>query len=126
MNQNYKLNHYYEIHVNHLLSTRLDSDISKEFFERVIFHGTAYNSLKTIVDSFYENTQSAFTLTGGYGTGKSTLAAILSGLLHPNDEIRVAARALVQDSDLLKQIDKNFKLSSDKLILDSIVDNKSL
>lgn len=114
MNQNYKLNHYYEIHVNHLLSTRLDSDISKEFFERVIFHGTAYNSLKTIVDSFYENTQSAFTLTGGYGTGKSTLAAILSGLLHPNDEIREAARALVQDSDLLKQIDKNFKLSSDK------------
>ena len=114
MNQQYKLNHYYEIHVNHLLSTRLDSDISKEFFERVIFHGTAYNSLKTIVDSFYQNTQSAFTLTGSYGTGKSTLAAILSGLLHSNDEIRTAARKLVNDSDLLKKIDSTFKVSSDK------------
>ena len=114
MNQNYRLNHYYEIHVNHLLSTRLDSDISKEFFERVIFHGTAYNSLKTIVDSFSENTQSAFTLTGGYGTGKSTLAAILSGLLHPHDEIRFAARNLVQDPDLIEKIDNNFKVSSSK------------
>lgn len=114
MNQQYKLNHYYEIHVNHLLSTRLDSDISKEFFERVIFHGTAYNSLKTIVNSFYQNTQSAFTLTGSYGTGKSTLAAILSGLLHSNDEIRTAARKLVNDSDLLKKIDSTFKVSSDK------------
>lgn len=114
MNQNYKLNHYYEIHVNHLLSTRLDSDISKEFFERVIFHGTAYNSLKTIIDSFYENTQSAFTLTGGYGTGKSTLAAILSGLLNSNNEIRIAARKLVNDSELLSKIDQVFKTSSDK------------
>jgi energy-coupling factor transporter ATP-binding protein EcfA2 len=114
MNQNYKLNHYYEIHVNHLLSTRLDSDISKDFFERVIFHGTAYNSLKTIVDSFYENTQSAFTLTGGYGTGKSTLAAILSGLLDSNDEVRGAAKKLVNDSELISRIDQVFKTSSDK------------
>lgn len=114
MNQNYKLNHYYEIHVNHLLSTRLDSDISKDFFERVIFHGTAYNSLKTIVDSFYENTQSAFTLTGGYGTGKSTLAAILSGLLDSNDEVRGAARKLVNDSELISRIDQVFNTSSDK------------
>ncbi|MHA3056595.1 hypothetical protein ACX1NT_01535 [Acinetobacter sp. ANC 5584] len=114
MSQQYKLNHYYEIHVNHLLSTRLDSDISKDFFERVIFHGTAYNSLKTIVDSFYENTQSAFTLTGSYGTGKSTLAAILSGLLHSNDEIRTAARKLVNDSELLNKVDSIFRVSSEK------------
>ncbi|MDC5672194.1 hypothetical protein OFN19_18365, partial [Acinetobacter baumannii] len=75
------LNKYYQINVNHLLSTRLDSDISKEFFDKVVFHGTAYNSLLTIADSFISTNQSTFTLTGSYGTGKSTLGAILTGLI---------------------------------------------
>lgn len=60
------LNQYYQINVNHLLSTRLDTDISKEFFDKIIFHGTAYNALATVVDS----KSSTFTITGSYGTGK--------------------------------------------------------
>lgn len=31
------LNHYYQVHVNHLLSTRLDTDISKEFLIKLFF-----------------------------------------------------------------------------------------
>lgn len=114
MTKHKNLNHYYEIHVNHLLSTRLDTDISKDFFEKVVFHGTAYNSLKTIVESFETNTQSAFTLTGSYGTGKSTLAAILTGLFHQDDEIRNAARRLVNDPELLQKIDCVFNVSNEK------------
>lgn len=108
------LNHYYQIHVNHLLSTRLDTDISKEFFDKIVFHGTAYNSLQTIIDSFETSGQSTFTLTGSYGTGKSTLAAVLTGLLHQDGRIRNAARNLVNDKKLLKKLDKSFNFSDDK------------
>lgn len=108
------LNHYYQIHVNHLLSTRLDTDISKEFFDKVVFHGTAYNSLQTIIDSFATSGQSTFTLTGSYGTGKSTLAAVLTGLLHQDDNIRSAARNLVNDKRLLKKLDNSFKFYDEK------------
>lgn len=104
------LNHYYQIHVNHLLSTRLDTDISKDFFDKVVFHGTAYNSLQTIIDSFAASKQSTFTLTGSYGTGKSTLAAVLTGLLHQDENIRSAARNLVNDKRLLKKLDNSFKI----------------
>ncbi|MGJ8756592.1 P-loop NTPase fold protein [Acinetobacter sp. HC8-3S] len=108
------LNHYYQIHVNHLLSTRLDTDISKEFFDKVVFHGTAFNSLQTIIDSFASSGQSTFTLTGSYGTGKSTLAAVLTGLLHQNENIRSAARNLVNDKRLLKKLDNSFKFYDEK------------
>ncbi|MCG2573461.1 hypothetical protein LVY74_07800 [Acinetobacter sp. ME22] len=114
MNKVENLNHYYQIHVNHLLSTRLDTDISKEFFNKVVFHGTAYNSLQTIVDSFETSAQSSFTLTGSYGTGKSTLATILIGLLHNDSHIRSAARNLINDKKLLRKIDKSFNFSEDK------------
>lgn len=114
MNKVENLNHYYQIHVNHLLSTRLDTDISKEFFNKVVFHGTAYNSLQTIVDSFETSAQSSFTLTGSYGTGKSTLATILIGLLHNDSHIRNAARNLINDKKLLRKIDKSFNFSEDK------------
>ena len=30
------LNQYYQVNVNHLLSTRLDAEISKEFFEAAV------------------------------------------------------------------------------------------
>ncbi|EPK1188694.1 hypothetical protein J9822_001095 [Acinetobacter baumannii] len=108
------LNEYYQINVNHLLSTRLDADISKEFFERVVFHGTAYNSLLTIVDSFLLSGQSTFTLTGSYGTGKSTLGAILTGLVDKDKLIRESTRQLISEKKLLKKIDKVFCVSEDK------------
>ncbi|MDV7447938.1 hypothetical protein R4514_14430 [Acinetobacter baumannii] len=108
------LNEYYQINVNHLLSTRLDADISKGFFEKVVFHGTAYNSLLTIVDSFLISGQSTFTLTGSYGTGKSTLGAILTGLVHSDKVIRESARQLIGEKKLLKKIDKVFYISEEK------------
>ena len=115
-----KLNHYYQIHVNHLLSTRLDTDISKEFFDKMVFHGTAYNSLQTIVDSFEVSNQSTFTLTGSYGTGKSTLATVLLGLLHENVQIRESARHLISDKNLLRKIDKSFKTKKPWLVIKAV------
>ena len=108
------LNQYYKINVNHLLSTRLDSDISKDFFDKVVFHGTAYNSLSTIADSFISTNQSTFTLTGSYGTGKSTFGAILTGLVSNDDAIRDSVKKLISDKKLLKKLDKVFTYSNEK------------
>ncbi|KRI54002.1 hypothetical protein [Acinetobacter pittii] len=108
------LNKYYQINVNHLLSTRLDSDISKEFFDKVVFHGTAYNSLLTIADSFISTNQSTFTLTGSYGTGKSTLGAILTGLISNDILVRESVRKLISEKKLLKKLDKVFSYSDEK------------
>ncbi|MEI1725415.1 hypothetical protein V8P87_00220 [Acinetobacter baumannii] len=108
------LNKYYQINVNHLLSTRLDSDISKEFFDKVVFHGTAYNSLLTIADSFISTNQSTFTLTGSYGTGKSTLGAILTGLISNNILVRESVRKLISEKKLLKKLDKVFSYSDER------------
>lgn len=99
------LNQYYQINVSHLLSTRLDTDISKDFFDKIVFHGTAYNALATLVDS----KSSTFTITGSYGTGKSTLAAILTGFVHPDKNIRVAVNKMIADDDLSAKLETVFK-----------------
>lgn len=99
------LNQYYQINVNHLLSTRLDTDISKEFFDKIIFHGTAYNALATVVDS----KSSTFTITGSYGTGKSTLAAILTGFVHSDQNVRDAVNKMIADPILSAKLETVFK-----------------
>lgn len=100
----HNLNQYYQVNVNHLLSTRLDVDVSKDFFEKIVFHGTAYNALSTLASS----TSSTFTVTGSYGTGKSTLAAILTGYIHSNNEVRGAVKKLINDSELDTKLEKVF------------------
>lgn len=100
----HNLNQYYQVNVNHLLSTRLDADISKDFFEKIVFHGTAYNALSTLVSS----TSSTFTVTGSYGTGKSTLAAILTGYLHSNYEVRNSVKKLINDAELEAKLEQVF------------------
>lgn len=100
----HNLNQYYQVNVNHLLSTRLDANISKDFFEKIVFHGTAYNALSTLVSS----TSSTFTVTGSYGTGKSTLAAILTGYIHPDSEVRSAVKNLINDPELDTKLEKVF------------------
>lgn len=99
-----RLNDIYEINVNHLLSVRLDTDVSEEFFDKIVFHGTAYNSLLTIAES----NLSTYTLTGSYGTGKSTLAAILTGLVHPNIKVRKAVKKLINDDELSSRLELIF------------------
>ena len=64
-------------------STRIDSELidSKLFIDDFIMHGTAVNVLETISRDFEGSEQRAFTLTGPYGSGKSTIALFLSLLL---------------------------------------------
>jgi len=72
-------------------SIRIDNEISKEFLEHFIFHDTGKKTLNQIANSFINTNQSGFTLTGPYGTGKSSLALFLQALVNDNTKIKKLA-----------------------------------
>ncbi|EJT1338677.1 hypothetical protein QNE93_001433 [Vibrio vulnificus] len=85
------LSNTYSIAARHQRSTRIDSDLSEDFFSGLVYHGTAQSSLETLFRQYSQAGQSAYTLTGAYGSGKSTVALLLAGLLHPDSGIRISA-----------------------------------
>ena len=72
-------------------STRIDNKISKTFLDHFIFHDTSKKVLNQIANSVANTNQSAFTLTGPYGTGKSSLGLFLKALLSENIKIKKQA-----------------------------------
>ncbi|MGL5344051.1 MAG: hypothetical protein ACRC9O_05430 [Plesiomonas sp.] len=82
------LSNNYSIATRHQRSTRIDSDLNTDFFPGLVYHGTAQSSLETLFRQYSQTGQSAYTLTGAYGSGKSTVALLMAGLLHPNTDIR--------------------------------------
>jgi len=68
-----------------------DADILKCF----IFPNTFKFALESIVDNITITRQSAFTLTGPYGAGKSSLALLLTSLFGKNKKLREIAKAIV-------------------------------
>ena len=79
-NQNIK-NHFQR-------STRIDNDLTKDFLDHFIFHSTGKKVLNQITSSINNSNQCAFTLTGPYGTGKSSLALFLQALLSNDGKIK--------------------------------------
>jgi hypothetical protein len=79
-------------------ATRVDSDISVEAIEGFIVTPSASHILQSTVRHFVERGQGAFTWTGPYGCGKSSLAAVFGALLGRRPSARRAAvRALGED-----------------------------
>ena len=72
-------------------SARIDNKISKTFLDHFIFHDTSKKVLNQIANSVANTNQSAFTLTGPYGTGKSSLGLFLKALLSENIKIKKQA-----------------------------------
>jgi len=85
------LANYYSIATRHQRSTRIDSDLSVDFFSGLVFHGTAQSSLETLFRQYSQSGQRTYTLTGPYGSGKSTIALLLTGILNVDRSIRSAA-----------------------------------
>ena len=75
-------------------STRIDNEISKAFLDHFIFHDTSRKVLDQIANSVRNSNQSAFTLTGPYGTGKSSLALFLKALISNNSKIKAQAEKI--------------------------------
>lgn len=78
-------------------STRIDSDLDKNgnFFNGFVFHGTAENTLRTIAEGYQQSDRKTYTVTGPYGTGKSTIALLLAGLLSSQNKLRTVANKVV-------------------------------
>jgi hypothetical protein len=67
---------------NYKSSTIIDGEVdSKKFVENFVLHGTALSTLDTLGKEVKNTSQRCFTLTGSYGTGKSTFAIFMSLLL---------------------------------------------
>ncbi|MBE9397448.1 hypothetical protein IOQ59_09265 [Pontibacterium sp. N1Y112] len=104
----------YSINVRYQRSTRIDSDLDVSFFNGLVYHGTAAQTLGTVIDQFKQAKQSTFTITGPYGSGKSTIALLMSGLLHPNKEIRKAAKEAVGNPRECSKLYSAFELNPNK------------
>ena len=71
-------------------STRLDSKLSEDYIKNYIFHDTSRSILNRIASSYLKSNQAAFTLTGPYGSGKSSLALFLNALVYHGNKIQKA------------------------------------
>lgn len=73
-------------------SVRLDETVSAaSFINGLVLHGTALNVIDVLSKDFTQTRQRCFTLTGPYGSGKSTIALFLSLLLSNNKNNRQLA-----------------------------------
>ena len=75
-------------------SARIDNKVSKDFLEHFIFHDTSKKVLNQIASSLINSNQSGFTLTGPYGTGKSSLALFLKALISKDAAIKKQAEKI--------------------------------
>ncbi|MGB2707366.1 MAG: hypothetical protein WBC41_04380 [Pseudoalteromonas nigrifaciens] len=96
-------------------STRIDTESAdfSPFIDEFVLHGTAINVLDTISREFENSTQRAFTITGPYGSGKSTVALFLSCLLSIDVEQRTyALQKLNSAQNIITDFDKRFALKN--------------
>ena len=107
-NQNIK-NHFQR-------SIRIDNELSKEFLDHFIFHATGKKVLNQITSSINNSNQCAFTLTGPYGTGKSSLALFLQALLSNNNKIR----------NLVKKFQLNIAYNPPSKFAGSVLDGRDI
>ena len=75
-------------------SARIDNKISKDFLDNFVFHDTSKKVLNQISSSLLNSNQSGFTLTGPYGTGKSSLALFLKALITKENNITKQAEKI--------------------------------
>ena len=87
-----KLSDYVSIARQFQRSIHLDADYGKsDSLKGYVCQGTAKSVLENTARQILDTNQRAFTWTGPYGGGKSSLALGLCSLVHPNLEIRELA-----------------------------------
>jgi hypothetical protein len=87
-------------------SIRIDVDLGREdALEGYICHGTALLALDSMSKQLRDSNQRAFTWTGPFGGGKSSLAVALACALGPNKKLRSKARKILP-LDSLPSFDK--------------------
>lgn len=90
-------------------SIRVDTDINPAALEGFICPPSSAESLSGMARQIAETRQGAFTWTGPYGCGKSSLAVALAALLGPAGSLRDQARAAI-GKDTAARLKKLLKL----------------
>lgn len=86
-------------------SIRIDIDLNKEdVLNGYVLQPTAKQVLENLANALVNSKQSAFTWTGPYGGGKSSLALLLSSLVSPNKKLKEHAASILE-------LDKNSEIS---------------
>ena len=77
------LNDKYLINTRYQRSARIDTDWKNDIVSGYVLHNTARSVVTRIAEQISDQTkpQKAFTITGPYGGGKSSLALIISNLV---------------------------------------------
>jgi hypothetical protein len=77
-------------------SIRIDVDLGRtDALDGYICHATARGALESMATQLAQSNQRAFTLTGPFGGGKSSLAAALASTLSESKPVRQKARSLL-------------------------------
>jgi len=87
-------------------SIRLDTDLSRvDALQGFVCQRSAADSLLGMASQITQTAQRAFTWTGPYGGGKSSLAVTLAGLLGPKGAVRNAAATALGDTTAQQLLD---------------------
>lgn len=126
MNQsNHFLADKVSISVQYQRSIRLDADFGKtEAFQGFICHETASKVVENMAQQAVNTNQRAFTWTGPYGSGKSSLALVFASAICTSESIRISAREKLPQA-LLKAIDNAFPISNSGWIVIPVVGKRS-
>jgi hypothetical protein len=82
-------------------SIRIDIDLGRpDALDGYICHGTATAVLSSMTKQLLETNQRAFTWTGPFGGGKSSLAVAFASALGPDKQLRTKAREVLKLKDI--------------------------
>lgn len=97
-----------EISRHYQRSIRIDIDLGRsDALDGYICHGTAVGVLESMCKQLVETSQRAFTWTGPFGGGKSSLAVAMASALAPSKSLRTKAREVLR-LDAIPSFDKAF------------------
>jgi hypothetical protein len=108
-----------------LRSVRIDTDVGREdALLGYIFQGTASSLLESMARQITETRQRAFTWTGPYGGGKSSLALMLCSLVGAQPKVRAKARQLL-DIPEASLVHKAFEAKGDGWLVVPVVGKRA-
>lgn len=104
--KNMKLSDFVHVSRHYQRSIRIDVDLGRtDALDGYICHGTATTLLNSMSKQILESNQRAFTWTGPYGGGKSSLAVAFASALGSDKNLREKARDIL-NLENIKSFDK--------------------
>ena len=113
------LNDKYLINTRYQRSARIDTDWKNDIVSGYVLHNTARSVVTRIAEQISDQTkpQKAFTITGPYGGGKSSLALIISNLVGTDVKTQEKTLSLFLESEDKKLLKNTFSTNKGWLVI---------